>query len=107
MATMGSMAARGGKGLGWGVMLLLSLGEGQALQAAVSAPNLMVLEPRRLLLEQPSPHAGALADRGHRVQSLALPSGLHALRRRSRIELVILPREEPSTRAPRRAYDEE
>ena len=32
---------------------------------------------------------------------------LHALRRRSRIELLILPREEPSTRAPRRAYDEE
>jgi S1-C subfamily serine protease len=34
-------------------------------------------------------------------------TALHLLRRRSRVELVILPREEPTTRAPRQAYDEE
>ena len=65
-------------------LLLLSLGQGQALQAAIAAPNL-AMGGDSLLLEPGAVDATTLADlreRGHRVLELPLTSGLHALRRR-------------------------
>lgn len=64
-------------------LLLLTLGENKPLQAAVEAPNLLVAPPR-LLLEPgawPPGLVDGLGARGHRPQTLALTSGLHALRR--------------------------
>lgn len=64
-------------------LLLLTLGEGWALQAAVDAPNLLVAPPRLLIEAGPWPPAlvDGLSALGHRPQTLALTSGLHVLRR--------------------------
>lgn len=64
-------------------LLLLALGEGQALQAAVDAPNWVVAPPRLLLEAQRFDPARSreLAELGHRPLPAPLTSGLHALRR--------------------------
>ncbi|MFN4117037.1 MAG: gamma-glutamyltransferase, partial [Inhella sp.] len=64
-------------------LLLLALGEGQALQVAVDAPNFIVAPPRLLFEAQRVPQdlRQALSERGHRLQESPLTSGLHALQR--------------------------
>ncbi len=64
-------------------LLLLAIGEGRDLQAAIDAPNLVVVPPR-LLLEAGRADTELLTQLsalGHRPQAMALTSGLHALRR--------------------------
>ncbi|MFN4116007.1 MAG: gamma-glutamyltransferase family protein [Inhella sp.] len=64
-------------------LLLLTLGEGQGLQAAVDAPNFIVVPPRLLVEAErvPAVLQQALSARGHSTRESSLTSGLHALQR--------------------------
>ena len=82
--------------------------DGRVHQTVPTAADLGQVPPDVLTALDETPLTGV--DDLHRLlteEMVGRRTPLHLLRRRSRVELVILPREEPTTRAPRQAYDEE